>query len=783
MPEPRSVSDPLATSIETWQDGPDPVRIDPRLTAWRWSEQQGAAAKALARRAGAARDAPGPSRRALAEAVVGASPTRGDWAEAGGDVADQQVFAESSGAESSRAPAALREARLGRRLEPRRTAEPLQASTSLDDHPRPGSQRHRHPPQDDSGSAPDPTGGRSWPDLLPGSGWTSRLLDVRSRYRLRRERAEAFFAQSRSPERGLPVAEAGAVRGFMGELMHGRGALATALVVFNVLAAVAGLVIPRILGNLIDLATGGGAHLVNTLDQMALAVVAVIVVQAFLTFLARWSSARFGQGLLAAARERIVRTVLGLPLGKVESASTGDLVTRITRDVTAMSETVRWALPNLVTAGTTVVLTLLAMLLNSWVLALPSLATAALLAVAFSLYLRRAPQGYITEAGTYSAINSTMAETVEGARTVEALRLAEQRIEIGDDDVEESAQAERYTMTLRNLLFTVVDISYQTPLIAIVLLGTWGFANGLVTLGQITAATIYVQSLVDPMDRLLHVFDRIQVGIASTTRLLGIAAVPADRTAGDELPSGVEVVGRDLRFAYRAGHDVLHGIDVTLIPGERLAVVGPSGSGKSTLGRLLAGINGARTGDVRVGGVDVMALPVDLLRTEVALVTQEHHVFVGSLRDNVVLARDQELDPAAAQVRVAEALRAVDAWDWVERLPDGLDTQVGSGKLTLTPAQAQQVALARLIVADPHTLVLDEATSLIDPSTARHLEGSMHALLAGRTVVAIAHRLHTAHDAERIAVVIDGRIVELGSHDELLAADGEYAALWRAWTS
>ena len=180
-----------------------------------------------------------------------------------------------------------------------------------------------------------------------------------------------------------------------------------------------------------------------------------------------------------------------------------------------------------------------------------------------------------------------------------------------------------------------------------------------------------------------------------------------------------------------------------------------------------------------IGGVELTALPLESLRTEVALVTQEHHVFVGSVRDNILLAREDSGDDA-----VWDALAAVGSADWVRRLPAGLDTMIGSGNQSLTPAQAQQIALARLIIADPHTLVLDEATSLIDPRTARTLEGSMNSLLSGRTVVAIAHRLHTAHDADRIAVVIDGRIAELGSHHELVEREnGEYAALWRAWTS
>jgi ABC-type multidrug transport system fused ATPase/permease subunit len=231
-----------------------------------------------------------------------------------------------------------------------------------------------------------------------------------------------------------------------------------------------------------------------------------------------------------------------------------------------------------------------------------------------------------------------------------------------------------------------------------------------------------------------------------------------------------------VRYAYRTGHDVLRGVDLDLRPGERLAIVGPSGAGKSTLGRLMAGIDGPRQGRVSVGGVPLVDLTLGQLRGEVALVTQEHHVFVGTLADNLLLAR-----PAASTSQLEDALRAVDAHEWSSELPDGLDTVVGSGGHVLTEAQSQQVALARLVLADPHTLVLDEATSLLDPRAARHLERSLAAVVEGRTVVAIAHRLHTAHDADRVAVVEDGRVSEIGSHDELVAAGGPYAALWASW--
>jgi len=225
-----------------------------------------------------------------------------------------------------------------------------------------------------------------------------------------------------------------------------------------------------------------------------------------------------------------------------------------------------------------------------------------------------------------------------------------------------------------------------------------------------------------------------------------------------------------VHFSYLPGREVLGGIDVTLRPGERLAIVGPSGAGKSTLGRLLAGVHPPSSGHVTVGGADLVGLPLERLRREVSLVTQEQHVFAGTLADNLRLAL-----PEASDAQLHAALEAV---DWT---PMPLETALGAGGLALTPAQAQQLALARLVLADPHTLVLDEATALLDPRAARHLERSLSAVLTGRTVIAIAHRLHTASDADRVAVVEGGRVVELGTHDELVAADASYAALWRSW--
>jgi ABC-type multidrug transport system fused ATPase/permease subunit len=288
--------------------------------------------------------------------------------------------------------------------------------------------------------------------------------------------------------------------------------------------------------------------------------------------------------------------------------------------------------------------------------------------------------------------------------------------------------------------------------------------------------TLYAYQLRGPVWEVTFWVDQIQSSEASLARIFGVDLVDPDREPTGARPSGREMRVRGVRYAYRAGEDVLHGVDLDLRPGETLAIVGPSGAGKSTFGRMLAGIHPPTAGSVEVGGVELTDLDEDVLQRQVVLVTQEHHVFVGTVASNMRLAR-----AGADTGEMWDALAAVEADQWVRALPDGLDTRVGAGGIPLSPAQAQQLALARIVLMDPHTLVLDEATSLMDPTAARSLERSLGLALRGRTVIAIAHRLYTAHDADRVAVMMDGRIVELGAHDELVAAGGEYASLWRSW--
>ena len=573
----------------------------------------------------------------------------------------------------------------------------------------------------------------------------------------------------------LPIATFAEVRAYARTLMvRHRGSLALMLSLYA-LAAVAALVPAYVIGLLTNDATSHALtsnRIADLLDVLASSSLAYGV----LSFLARRRSYILGERVFAELRGSFLLSVLNLPLLVVENAGTGDLLSRTTSDVEAMSRTVRFALPEWLVAIIQTLLTFAAMVLVSPLASLASLVSLPILFFATRYYLRYATPGYRRERISYASLAGTVSETAEGARTIDALQLGDRQNRRIEANLRENFYAEMYTLLMRMVWFPISESAF-----ALAVASTLGWSGLLVlhhvlSVGAATTVTLYVVQINDPLDRLVSWLDELQMGQSSLARLVGVSGVHDSRPLSGPEPADEELRLQNVRYGYGEGRDVVNDVSLVIRPGERLAIVGPSGAGKSTLGRLLAGTDAPRAGTITLGGATLSDLPLTTLRRHVLLVTQEHHIFLGTVRDNVALAQ-----PDASEEEVCSALDAVDALAWVRHLPEGLNTELGTTGHDLSPAQAQQIALARIVLANPHTLILDEATALLDPRAARHLERSLSAVLEGRTVIAIAHRLHTAHDADRVCVMEEGRITELGSHDELLSLNGSYAALWRSW--
>ncbi|MFE2597067.1 ABC transporter ATP-binding protein [Streptomyces sp. NPDC059396] len=587
----------------------------------------------------------------------------------------------------------------------------------------------------------------------------------------------------------LPVAEPAQVRRAAARLIRQDGRAFAAAIALNALAAAAGLIGPWLLGSVINTVRAGGG--VATVDRYALVILLCSVAQLVLARYARLVGHRFGERTSARIREQLVDRALALPAPVVERAGTGDLAARGTTDVSAVSTALRDAGPDVFIAAVQALFILGAVFVLDPLLG--GCGVLGLLGIWFATrwYLRRAPAAYLAEGEANSTMAEVLSATASGARTVEAFGLQRRRIAVCHDAVERARRTRLRTLSLRSVLFPSVEVSYEIPVVAVLLaggllLGGGGGADGagVASLGAVVSCALYLRQLSQPLDTILLWVEQLQSSGASFARVEGLALAPSTPQCGGPTPSDDRIAVEGVWYAYENGRtesrDVLRGVDLTVRPGERLAVVGPSGAGKSTLGRLLAGADRPRAGSVTVGGVPIADLDPGQLRRQVVLVTQEHHVFTDTIRDNLLIAA-----PGATDQEVRAALDAVGA-DWIEDLPDGLDTvpgatATGAGDVRIDGARAQQLALARVVLADPHTLILDEATALLDPATARHAERALAAVLEGRTVIAIAHRLDTARDADRVAVMDDGRLTELGPHDTLVAAGGPYAELWHSW--
>ncbi|MEU8417391.1 ABC transporter ATP-binding protein [Amycolatopsis japonica] len=572
----------------------------------------------------------------------------------------------------------------------------------------------------------------------------------------------------------LPTADGKRIRAVLGELLRTSKARAAGALTMLVGATAIGLLTARLLGHIVDLVIE--KRPATELATPVVALVLVAVAQAIATALGVSLTAKLGETLLAELRERFVDRALGLPLEQIERAGSGDLTARVTNDVTVVARAVREALPELGRSVLTIVLTLGALAVLDWRFLLAALLAAPIQLHTVRWYVRNAVPLYAKQRIATGSQQQQLLDTIGGAKTVRAFRLADAHVERVRQRSEGAMDLMLRGVRLMTKFFARLNLAEFIGLSAVLAAGFLLVGADAVTVGAATAAALYFHSLFGPINTALALVDDAQAAAASLARLIGVADLPAPQEPERPArPVDASVKAAGISHSYVDGHPVLRDVDLDLSPGERVALVGASGAGKTTLAKLIAGIHTPAAGTISVGGVPLDELGPSATRRAVALISQEVHVFAGSLADDLRLAR-----PDASDADLVAALEKVGARGWAEAL--GLATVVGEGGHRLTVTQAQQLALARLVLADPPIAILDEATAEAGSAGAKVLEAAAAAALEGRTGLVVAHRLTQAAASDRVVVLDAGVIVESGTHDELVAAGGQYATLWAAWS-
>ncbi|MFE7571942.1 ABC transporter ATP-binding protein [Streptomyces sp. NPDC057539] len=581
-----------------------------------------------------------------------------------------------------------------------------------------------------------------------------------------------------TPERELlPTATGAQTLAVVRGLLRRHRPLAVGAVTVLVVGTGIGLLTAPLLGHVVDLVVDERGASALTVPMLLL--LAVAVARAVATAIGKSLVARLGETVLADLRERFIARALRLPLERVEQAGSGDLTSRVTGDVTLIARAVRQALPEFIGAFLTIVLTLGGLAVLDWRLLLAVLVSAPVHVLTVRWYIPRAASVYAAHRVATGALHHQLLDSVGGVRTVRAFRLNGRHAELLEQRSQTAVDLAARGMRLVSGFFSRLNIAEFIGMTSILVTGFLLVDNGSVSIGTATAAALYFHGLFNPINAALFLIDDAQSAGASLARLVGVSDLPAEREpderAAAPVDGSVKVV--DLGHAYVDGHPVLRTVDLEVRDGERVALVGASGAGKTTLAKLIAGVHTPTAGAISLGGVDSKELGPAGVRRSVTLISQEVHVFAGPLSEDLRLAR-----PEATDEELRAALAQVDAVDWVDALPDGLATVVGEGAHRLTVTQAQQLALARLVLADPPIAILDEATADAGSAGARVLETAALRALEGRTGVMVAHRLPQAATADRVVVLNEGRVVETGTHDELVAAGGRYAELWSAWS-
>ena len=550
---------------------------------------------------------------------------------------------------------------------------------------------------------------------------------------------------------------------------------AAVAVILSTLITLAG---PALVRYAID--NGIDKHELHPINMAALAILVLALIKPFVvraqTLLAATASERFLNRLRGVAFTKLQ----ALPLGFFEQERTGVLISRLTSDVQALDEFLREALIEVVGSGLQIALTVVVLVILSPTLAAVSLVALPVLVASSWAFHHSAGRAYHAIRDRVAETLTALQEGLTGVRVVQAFRREHKTMEAYKPRSRAQIGAWRRASFVNIRLFTMIPLAQTVALIGVLLVAASMYENGSISQGTIAAYVLYLVQLFDPIARFSEWLGEFRQGLAALGKVVGLLQAEnavTERAGASELPADGPLELDDVTFGYAASTaPVVKDVSLTLEPGEHVALVGVTGAGKSTLAKLLTRQYDPLEGSISLAGVDLRDATLDSLRHRIVMLPQEGHLFSGTIADNVRLA-----DPGASDAAVRVALEQIGALDRFASLPDGLATDVQTRGVRLSAGERQLVGIARVALADPAVIVLDEATSSLDPATEAAVETALAAVAEGRTVIIIAHRLSTAERADRVVVMDRGRVVETASHDELVAQGERYARLWASW--